>query len=322
MSYLDFYFETSAYNFIADKLNIYDTIATKAYQSLKGNRYLISPLTVWEVLLNGSDDKREQLVYFSQHLFHNKLLRTPSELVIDYIYELIYGQVNSKMFTESNIGFVWTDLCQDSRKTFVFDKEILIKRSKLIQHISKNLRKIISDTIIINEEDIYRNEISLLRELVNIHFNSLRIDKISYLSRDRIIILKTAILFIYLLLYLELDFENGPVIHFWRKIRIVNDSDKINFLIKLSRRLLDEGPFVYMALMAYSQMQQSGKLGRGVVFDSLHTLYIPYADYLLTNDNHFIKFSPLINKSNGDKIKLIREQDWSFSEMDIVYPNI
>lgn len=80
-----FYFEPSALNYLAKKISIGDAIATKAYQNLKGNRWYISPVTIWEIFLTQDVFNREKIIYFAQHLFDLDLLPIPEEIIVNYI---------------------------------------------------------------------------------------------------------------------------------------------------------------------------------------------------------------------------------------------
>ena len=60
--------------------------------------------------------------------------------------------------------------------------------------------------------------------------------------------------------------------------------------------------FADMARMANNQIIDDGKaVNRGLFWDSLHSLYLPYVDIMLTNDNHFQRLSKRIDHYNYKK---------------------
>ena len=114
------YFETSAVNFFAQDRNVQDAIATKAFQNVKGRKWVISPVTLWEILLTGDESKKENLLYFSQNLFDRELLPAPEELIIDYImnnFPLV--EQPRDLISKSNIANVWRDIVDIPDKTFI-----------------------------------------------------------------------------------------------------------------------------------------------------------------------------------------------------------
>lgn len=63
-----------------------------------------------------------------------------------------------------------------------------------------------------------------------------------------------------------------------------------------------------MALMAYNQIQEDKKPNRGLFWDALHSLYLPYVDFLITKDKHFKELQKKVSHINYLKIKLIENE--------------
>ena len=85
LSNANFYLETSAVNYLADRFIYTDAIATKDLQLTKGNIWYLSPVTLWEIMLTSDKERRERIIFYCQHLFHEKLLNSPSEFIINYL---------------------------------------------------------------------------------------------------------------------------------------------------------------------------------------------------------------------------------------------
>jgi hypothetical protein len=79
------YFETSALNSFKEKFGWEVALNTKAYQNFRGRGYFISPLVIFEVLTTKDASRREDLIFFAQHLFEATLLPSPEELIVNFI---------------------------------------------------------------------------------------------------------------------------------------------------------------------------------------------------------------------------------------------
>jgi hypothetical protein len=79
------YFETSAVNAFMEGRSVEDALATRQLQLTKGRDWCLSPVTLWEILMTSDEVRREQILYFCQHLFSQDLLPSPPELDISII---------------------------------------------------------------------------------------------------------------------------------------------------------------------------------------------------------------------------------------------
>ena len=139
------YFETSAVNFLAESYGAKDAIVTKGLQLAKGNRWYLSPVTLWEILLTTNPVDREQLIVFSQHLFYDYLLKSPAEICIDYIEQNCTPvQKYTDFHSSTEFAQLWTALCKDKQSTFQFDEQQLAEWTPHLKQISKKADKIIN----------------------------------------------------------------------------------------------------------------------------------------------------------------------------------
>lgn len=278
------YWETSAVNYMADNFGWNDAIATKGLQKVKRNRYYLSPVTIWEILLTTDELRKEQIIFYSQHLFHEKLISFPSELIINYIkqgcplYERKYD-FHSKL----PMAKTWENLCTDTRLTFTYEKDKLKEISKLVQKTSKQLSKIINRIIL----DIHSKDQEYQYQLLlEVYHKSLKDPKRSA-DIDSVKIQKIAMLFILYILCLEIDLDNSAINEFWKQKGIHKTFSRFEYLLHNYEILIYRGPFAEMALMAYIQISNGIKSNRGLFFDCLHCIYLPYVDFFITKDDHF-----------------------------------
>jgi hypothetical protein len=120
------YFDTSAVNHMHDLLSIGDAAATKAFQEVRGREWRISPVTIWEVLLTRDRDRKESLLYFSQHLFARELMPSPEEMLIKYV-EAGCPEIEKQYPLVSNIKWskTWRALSDIKEKTYIYDQKRL-----------------------------------------------------------------------------------------------------------------------------------------------------------------------------------------------------
>ena len=292
------YWETSAVNYMADQFEWNDAVATKGLQAVKRNRYYISPVTIWEILLTGDDSKKEQIIFYSQHLFHDKLINFPSEFILNFIrqgcplYETKYD-FHSKL----PMAKTWENLCNDTRLTFIYEKDILKEKSKIIQDTSKQLNKIINRIVLDLDTDDLEYQYQQLLDRYHKRFRDIkrRTDKVA------IKIQKITMLFMFFILCLEVELDNTAIREFWRQRSINGTFDRLDYLLHNYKILVHRGPFAEMALMAYTQISEGMKSNRGLFFDCLHCIYLPYIDFFVTRDDHFRKL-----RDNSDHILFTR----------------
>ncbi len=283
------YFETSAVNFLVDKLRVQDAIATKSLQLAKGNRWYLSPVVFWEVFLTGDDTRMEQIIFFCQHLFFNELLKSPSEIIIDYIERgLPRTQFYKEFHSNTSIAHVWKNAAGNPSVKFVFDKELLSDWTGYLKRASKKVAAIVNNIVFSIELD---KEEEAMNVLINAVYEN--VDK-AVKEKGVAVIQKLAILFIVYFLCLGIDLDARPVEDFWIRKGVQDKSDRLGFLLSHYPELLLRGPFFEFATMAVHQLNLKNSTGRGLFHDSLHCIYLPFVDvFSSTNDQHFTTYRDL-----------------------------
>jgi hypothetical protein len=240
----NFYFETSAVNFLADNYTINDAIATKALQSTKGNRWFISPVTMWEILLTKDEMRREHLIAICQQLFFEKMLMSPSEIVTDFIEKNCpHSQYFNEFYTKSQMGTTWSNICGDIAQTFNYDFEELKRITKHVNDISKKVDDLINKIVL----SIYPDDNDQLFVLIEILSNSFNIPKDTpEMKKQR----KLTILFAFYHLCIGTDLSSESLNNFWGKRKIKDRVERLHYLFKNYPSLLLYGPFAYICLLS------------------------------------------------------------------------
>lgn len=105
------YFETSAVNELMNRLTLEDALATKQLQLDKGREWRISPVTLWEILMTSAEERRDDIVYFCQHLFNRELMPAPSELIISYIEQgMPLLETERPLISNTQIAQTWREV--------------------------------------------------------------------------------------------------------------------------------------------------------------------------------------------------------------------
>jgi hypothetical protein len=301
----DIYFETSAINFLSKKLAIDNVISTKEYQKAKGNRLYISPVAFWEILLTSNDNEREYFIYFSQHLFNENLLATPGEVIINYIKSgCPLLSKKSDIQSKSYLSQTWSNMCKDTRRTVLFNKNMLKQQVKPMRDLAKLLDHILKkdylDTTKLSDPLATRVIVDVLLNKTSVYTKGRNL-----IDDTANIIHKISVLFILYILCFGLDIIPDTIEGFWSSLGISEIEDKINYVFTHYEILVFRGPFIEMAMMAFYQYKFGSS--RGLFFDCLHSVYLPYIDYFLSNDHHFKLLKENIEHQNYKKIMLLDE---------------
>lgn len=264
--------------------------------------------------MTSDEIKRETLIFYSQNALYKKLIFSPSELIINFINsgckEL---EPKKSIYTTLQIGSVWEDICNDNRKTIIFSPEELNDRTRSIRTFFKRIDNAISD--VKNESNS-----SELKQLADSAFEILSFTKSQNIDKDSEKVFKLSIIFIATILCAGIEFDNEPIENFWKEKTIDDTGDRLIYILTHYEDLVHTGPFVSMALMALNQIQEDKKPGRGLFWDALHSLYLPYVDILLTKDTHFKKLQAKVNHRNFSKIKVINDETFIKRKVNIKRP--
>jgi hypothetical protein len=139
------YLDTSRLNYLAD------THSIEFFDKMKaaGIKFYLSSTTIWELLLNSNLSRKEELIYWGQVNCESKLLKSPSEILLDY-YNLDCPEKNRNLFwkdpfTKLDIGTTWTNIHNDISRTIPADLDDLKKITKVTYDLSKKFKSIVNE---------------------------------------------------------------------------------------------------------------------------------------------------------------------------------
>lgn len=278
------YLDTSGLNYLADKIKDFDTFS-EIKNHLNFELYL-SPITLWEILLNGNDERKDYLIYWSQFNCGKNLIKSPTELILNFI-KLNCPLRDKKEFythpyTEMELGITWQNIYRKIDKTIPINLNELKTHTKPIRDLSKNLKKIMTN-MCDKEYSNYSNDPfhkAMLKVCKNLKYSDSQINKYEKL-------IKIALVFLFFIICIGVELQNKLLGTYWKELKIEDPFDKFDYLIDNYPMLLKRGPVIEMARMAYEQLEMNNSKSRGLLHDCFHTIYCYYADNLITGDEHF-----------------------------------
>lgn len=282
-----YYLETSAVNILADKFDD-DFEFLKFFQRALKIDFCISSVVIWEVLLNSSDTRKDRLIYWCQFACADYLLKSPSELLVDYLRaglpkndkkEFWYDRASS-----TQIASVWKKIHGRIDRTIPVDVKELSDRTRPLRDLSK-MHKSLLEAMTDSGKDGYEKD--AFHRCMGDLLTNLSWSK--ELSREKERQFKTALIYVFFMVCLGIDLDNSPVREFWSPIGIAANEpfERLDFLIQNYPKFFVRGPIAEMTLMVEQQTTVSNSANRGMLLDSLHTIYCYYSDNFVAEDSHF-----------------------------------
>ena len=279
-----FYLDTSGLNFLADNVRDFDFLA--GMKRHLGFELFLSPVSLWEILLNSNKERRDYLIYWAQFNCASKLLKSPSEIIVEYI-NLGCPHKDRKAFIENpysnlEIAVTWENIHGKIDRTIIMDAGELKKRTKGIRQLSKSLKKIVGD-MCHESYDKYKDD-SFHKSMIQVLKN---LGRYNTLDKKTERTYKIALIFSFFIVCIGFELQNSAVKNFWDEKEIDDPFERLDFIIKYHPTLMIKGPVLEMAMMAETQFQMENSQSRGLLHDCMHAIYCYYADNLLTSDTHF-----------------------------------
>lgn len=279
-----FYLDTSGLNFLADNIKDFDFLS--AMKEYLGFELFLSPISLWEILLNSSPERQDYLIYWAQFNCSNKLLKSPSEIITQYL-KLGCPEKDRRFFFESpysnlEMGVTWENIHGKIDSNIPMDEGDIKERTAGMRELSKRLKGIVSDMSNESHEN-YEND-PFHKSMIQVLKNLDRCDTLD-IKTERTY--KIALIFTFFIVCIGFELQNSAVRNFWSEEGIDDPFERLDFIIEHYPTLMVRGPVLEMAIMAETQLQMENSKSRGLLHDCMHAIYCYYADNLLTSDSHF-----------------------------------
>jgi len=315
------YFETSGVNYLFDKVFSspdFGSLATKKLQIEKGRKWQISNVTLWEIFLTKSEDRRYDLFDFSRCLFYDTLICSPEEIIINYIksgcpvVETQYELDSKGLFSKE-----WTLACKDFDYAFQKDFDYAFQPDReQLEDFTSHLR-FMGDYFVKTKKGYTLKSYQSLDKVshkINGAFLKYIHEKIQKLYGSPIDdeaknYIAYSMQIVMIILCYGIGFDQQIIERFWNCERKIEPLERLEITVNKFPDIFFRGPLANITKMII--LQSNNKTGRGLYFDSLQSIYITYSDLFVTNDDHFLKYKEE-NKTDPNIHKVIPVKDLNF----------
>ena len=287
------YFETSALNSFKEKFGWEVALNTKAYQNFRGRGYFISPLVIFEVLTTKDASRREDLIFFAQHLFEATLLPSPEELIVNFIEGgCKRTEPEYELASKGQMAEHWRRICADRRKTLFYDEAAIQARSGMLRELGKLLFEFHNHKdVAVSKNDTLVGANLTVFGLIQKYKLASESDLADQETRQHVGLVT---LLVVLILCGGVTVDSGPINAFWTARGVESLEERIHFTFTNYPQLATYGPFHLLAVMISVHTDRT--FSRGMIFDCFHAIYAVYSDMLLTADAHFTEMRERLGK--------------------------
>lgn len=309
------YFEASAIHFLRQSFSAVDARATRELQRERGRWIAFSPVTLWEILNTPVKSEREELLFFAQNFFEREILMTPEEAIAGYLTAGCPLHEPTRDLRSNIYREEWRAMVDDPNRTLSFDDYSRLK-TEIIRKLAKVIYRTVRDEKISNittdlTVDFQITSQSLLERIKHPVVTECA-------DRGQLSIYRTASLLVFVMLCSEITPHALPYRLYWARKGITDPILRFMHLADHHPELVFRGPFVLMSLMA--RLQARRKFSRGLLFDCMHAIYLPYCDALFSEDRHFVELSHESDHPNFQKISLISSVQMTTSMRSVEMP--
>jgi hypothetical protein len=241
------------------------------------------------------------LIFFAQHLFEPTLLPSPEELIVKFIEAgCPLVEPEYELASEGNIAEHWRRICEDRRKTLLYEEKSVQARSTLL----RDLGKLLYDFH--DHQEVRPSKSSMLAganltvfELIDQYDLASRNDLEDPATRQYVGLIT---LLVVLVLCGNVTLDRLPFENFWSRKGVTTFQDRVHFALTNYPALVAHGPFHLLATMISAHTDRT--FSRGMIFDCFHAIYAVYADDFLTSDSHFTDMRSQLPTTTPVRLKI------------------
>ena len=213
------------------------------------------------------------------------MLKSPAEFILDYIHAgCSYEGTKFTLESSMPLSKVWADLCDDNRRTFIFNDHEFKKSAKRLREGFATAQKMVNLAEPSSADPAWLIEASIALDTLAREMKTSSYELMSDVNKKCI---KVGMMLMLFVLCHGIGFDDPIVEVYWKKMKLKNTVDRFMHLFIHYESLLYQGPVAFMSYLIVSQMQPGGKATRGVLWDALHSIYLFHTDIFLSADQHF-----------------------------------
>ena len=286
---------------------------------LKGRAWLISPVTFFELSLTRDGELRDELIGFAKHLLHKDMLPSVEEIVVQFMDKgcPLFDSIEGFQFNNP-ISRAWAKITTETKLTYSLNQKMIQSFAQSMREIASLSKKIIMKKTISSNHFNQADRMQIIA--TQIRKKLPRRKPVDGVSPDVLQDLEVlTIFYIYHFLCLENCMFPSVYNEFWSRFGISDPDCRLGYLVKNHIHIFLRGPFIEMALCAIYQIKNG--ISRGLTFDDMDFVYLPFVKYFFTNDNHFYG-NGFVQHPNIYKIRQIRDMQPIERKFNIEYPLI
>lgn len=299
-----YYLDTSGLNFLADRVKKFDGL--RIIKEQLNIEFYLSSITLWEVLLNSNAKRSDYLVYWAQFNCSPKLLKSPSELLIEYLINHCPSKDRRRFYAEpfsnNEMATLWENIHGKIERNIDSELGVMRERSQPLRSLSKKLKVIITD-MCDSTRDGYTDDPfhKKMEEFISVGKHH------DLLTKENERIIKISLIFLFFVVCVGIDLEAKIIDRYWNDLDIEDVFERLDYLVETHPDILKRGPVVEMAVMADVQIRMQNSKSRGLFHDCLHTIYCYYSSHFVTGDVHFASLKSKIRHHAFDGILMTDE---------------
>lgn len=311
------YFETSAVNYLFDKVFSspnHSSIKTKNLQIKKNRKWYISSITLWELFLTKDITRRYDLFDFSRCLFYDYLIASPEEIITNYVKNNC-PQIEKKYDLTSHSLFYkeWTNACKNLAYKFQPERSQIESYTKHLRFLGEYFVKTKNGYVLKSFDDFDQVSTKIDGAFLKYIFNSLQKKYGDNPTEDIKYFIAVSLQVTMMILCYGIGLDQSTIENFWNGVARLEPLGRLEYLLETYPNIFFRGPLANISRMIIQQSQN--KTGRGLYFDSLHSIYTTYCDLYVSNDQHFLDFKKT-NHRDPNMSKVISVRDMKFFTLE------
>jgi hypothetical protein len=296
---MQIYFETSAVNYLSDLIfrnPSFGSLATRKLQIEKGRKWRISNVVLWEIFLTKDEQRRYDLFDLARCLFYDSLICSPEEIIINYIQNgCPVVEKQYKLDSQALFSREWTMACKNQDYAFQLNRDQLEDYTTHLRFMGEYFVKTSKGYSLktIDEFDEVSSKItgaflqSMVDKLLEPDHRAISDESKNYVVYSLQVVM--------IILCYGIGFNQPIIEQFWNKHKKTEPLERLAIAVNNFPEIFFRGPLANITQMII--LQSKNKSGRGLYFDSLHSIYMTYSDLFITNDEHFFIYK---NENNHD----------------------
>jgi hypothetical protein len=307
------YFETSAVNYLFD--NVFSSsekssVKTKEFQLKKNRKWYISSITLWELFLTKNLSRRFNLFDFSRCLFFDQLIASPEEIITNYIkskcpsIEKRYDLASRSLFSNE-----WTIACKNLNYEFQPERSQIESITKHLRFLGEYFIKTKRGYRLRSFDDFDQVSTKINAAFLKYIFKSLLKIYGDNPSEDIKYYIAVSLQVTLMILCYGIGLDHSTIENFWNGVKRLEPLERLEYTLKTFPDIFFRGPIANISRMIIQQSLST--TGRGLYFDSLHSIYTTYCDLYVSNDQHFLDFKKT-NQKDPNMSKVIAVKNMKF----------